>query len=310
MPRFASALIGIAILGMVTGVNSRAPLPKSDPYKKITINLGDGVSLELVRIEAGKFMMGPSQSEVTYFRKHHNIGLDEKELHSVEITNPFWIGTYPVTQEQYTRLMGANPSSFSHEGVSKDKVAKLETHRFPVESVSWDDAMSFCQKLNNKHLVDVPSSLKRDGYKFDLPTEAQWEYSCRAGTTTAFHFGDVLDGTQANCQGDQPYGTEKKGPTLDRTSQVGSYKPNAWGLYDMHGNVCQWCFDYFDRKDREHLNAPIKDPVCLDFDDCRRVRGGSYRYAAKECRSADRCGQFNHKGCSDWVGFRVVLRVQ
>ncbi len=111
----------------------------------------------------------------------------------------------------------------------------LDTRQFPVEMVSWDDAQAFCKKLTEN------DKQKR---KFRLPTEAEWEYACRAGTTTTFYFGSELNGKQANCNGNVPYGTTDKGPAKGRTTKVGEYGENKWGLCDMHGNVLQWCADY------------------------------------------------------------------
>ena len=129
------------------------------------------------------------------------------------------MGVYEVTQGEYEKVMGVNPSSFK-------TVSGQDTSRFPVEQVSWNDAVEFCQKLSAK-----------DGVTYRLPTEAEWEYACRAGATTTFHFGGTLNGDKANVDGSNPYGTATKGPFLQRTTTGGSYPKNAFGLFDMHGNV-------------------------------------------------------------------------
>jgi formylglycine-generating enzyme required for sulfatase activity len=145
-----------------------------------------------------------------------------------------------------------------------------------VEQVNWDDAVEFCGKLNAQE--SLPS-----GYHYALPTEAQWEYACRAGTTTPFHFGSTLNGTEANCSGSFPYGTEIKGARLQQTSIVGSYPPNAWGLHDMHGNVWEWCADWFGGR---HVGGT--DPTGSATGEDRVHRGGTWRTDATSCRAATR----------------------
>ena len=127
--------------------------------------------------------------------------------------------------------MGKNPSYFSATGDGKDEVSGMDASRFPVERVSWDDAVEFCRKLS-----ELPEE-KTAGHVYRLPTEAEWEYACRAGTTTPFHFGSKLNGEEANCDGSLPLGTTIKGPSLDRPTTVGSYQPNVFGLYYMHGKL-------------------------------------------------------------------------
>src|SRR5262249_46149806 len=141
---------------------------------------------------------------------------------------------------EYARVMGTNPSWFCAEAEGKEKVAGMDTRRFPVEMVSWEDARAFCRKLSS-----LPDEQKA-GRAYRLPTEAEWEYACRAGTTSTFHCGNTLSGKQANVNGYQPYGDTEQGPYLERTTTVGSYEANDHGLYDMHGNVWEWCQDWFD----------------------------------------------------------------
>jgi formylglycine-generating enzyme required for sulfatase activity len=200
--------------------------------------------MKLVLIPKGKFLMGSPRDEKGR--------LDHEEQHEVEITRPFYMGVYEVTQEQYEKVMGMNPSWFSATGGGKAKVKGLDTRRFPVENVSWTDARIFCDK---------PSALERElaaKRVYRLPTEAEWEYTCRGGArkSTPFHFGPSLSSTQANFCGSSPYGEAGKGPYLRRTSTIGSYKPNDFGLFDMHGNVREWCADWYDR----YGNNTNKDP--------------------------------------------------
>ena len=171
---------------------------------------------------------------------------DDKGV-KTEIKEDFEIAIYTVTQEQWQAVMGKNPSYFSRDGDGKDKVKDIKDEdlkQFPVESVSWDDAQEFIKKLNEKE--------KGRGYLYRLPSEAEWEYACRGGATSeeecSYHFyfdkpTNDLSSTQANFDGDSPFGKGEKGPYLGRTTKVGSYAPNKLGLYDMHGNVWQWCED-------------------------------------------------------------------
>ncbi len=205
----------------------------------------NSVGMKLVLIPPGEFMMGSPESE-------EDRNSDEGPQHRVRITRPFYFGTYQVTQEEYERVMGTNPSSFSRGGGGNDRVSGMDTSRFPVETVSWNDAAEFCRKLSA-----LPAE-RAAGREYRLPTEAEWEYACRAGTTTPFHFGSVLNGRQANVDGNRPYGTSEKGPYLQRTTTVGSYSANGFGLFDMHGNVWEWCADWFSSD--YYANSPVDDP--------------------------------------------------
>jgi formylglycine-generating enzyme required for sulfatase activity len=248
----------------------------------------NAIGMELVLIPAGTFQMGSPTDEKD---RQENEG----PRHEVRISKSFYLGKYAVTQAEYEKVMGTNPSYFSASGNGKDSVAGLDTSRFPVENVSWEDAQEFCRKLS-----------ARDGRKYRLPTEAEWEYSCRAGTTTPFHFGNALNGDRANCDGNSPYGTEAKGKILGRTCRVGSYRPNAFGLYDMHGNVWQWCQDWYGEK--YYNESTNVDPEGPSTGGARVQRGGPWDFSARYCRAAsrfwdppsDRMGGF---------GFRVASRL-
>ncbi len=170
------------------------------------------------------------------------------------LTKGFHLGTFPVTQEQWQAIMGNNPSRF-------------KGRKRPVETVSWDDCVEFCDRLG-----------QRTGMRIRLPTEAEWEYACRAGTSTAYHFGNELEPRLANYAG-------------SNTSEVGSYPPNAWGLYDMHGNVSEWCQDWYG----PYPQGDSRDPQGSNYGDSRLLRGGSWYSYPVKCRSARR------NGCRAWL---------
>ena len=235
-----------------------------------SMELASGVWMELQRIPAGTFLMGTPKAE----KKRDK----DETRHEVTLTQPFLIGKYPVTQAQWEAVMGSNPSDFQGDNL-------------PVENVSWDDAQSFCVKVHEK-----------TGHTVCLPTDAQWEYSCRAGTSTPFHFGQELNGTQANCDGNYPYGTTQKGPYLGKTSPVGSYPANAWGLYDMHGNVWEWCQDWYG----DYPKQSVTDPRGPEVGSICVIRGRSWYYEAAYCRSASRNGLVPSYRFS-CNGFRLAL---
>jgi formylglycine-generating enzyme required for sulfatase activity len=225
---------------------------------EVKTELEKGINLEMVLIPAGKFIMGSPVSE-----KNHR--KDETE-HEVTLTKPFYMGKYEVTQEQYEAMMGNNPS--------KIKGAKL-----PVTEVSWLDCQEFIKKLNAK---------TNGGYR--LPTEAEWEYACRAGTTTAYSFGDSITKDEANVA----WGTS--------TKMVGSYKPNAFGLYDMHGNVWEWCEDWKADYPKESVIDP-KGPATGQY---RLLRGGSFTGAGSHSRAANWWGTLPATKENDYLGLRLV----
>lgn len=226
-------------------------------------NEGDGVMMEFVRIPAGEFMMG---SPVGESGRSNN----EEPRHQVKITEPFYMSITEVTQQQYIQMMGHNPSVFKGAGN-------------PAETVSWGGAMEFCRRLS-----------KKTGRKITLPTEAQWEYACRAGTDTRFSFGEDNQSLVSYCW----YKTNSN----QQSHPVALKKPNAWGLYDMHGNVQEWCSDRFDDPYYSHsLSIDPEGPSIL-----RIVRGGSHAHTGDFCRSASRRGSSsdNRNGV---IGFRVVF---
>lgn len=274
---------------ILTGAVSPAALHAEAGAGKLDATT-NSIGMELVLIPAGEFLMGSPPTE---------LGHQEEELqHRVRISKPFHMGVYEVTQEQYERVMGKNPSAHSATGSQKDRVEGLDTRRFPVDLVSWNDAVEFCRRLS-----ELPEE-KAAGRKYRLPTEAEWEYACRAGTQTPFHFGNSMTGNDANCDGTYPYGAAgEKSPFLGRTTTVGSYKPNTFGLYDMHGNVWELCADWHAGDYFAH--SPEVDPAGPDSGQRKIVRGGRCHDAPIMCRSSARRPSHPRTG-SGWNGFRVV----
>jgi len=226
------------------------------------ITLGNEVSLDLVLIPPGKFVMGSPPIEIG----HH---VSETQ-HEVTLTKPFYMGKYEVTQEQWEKVMGNNPSQVKGE-------------KLPVTNASWENCQEFIKRLNAN---------TSGGYR--LPTEAEWEYSCRAGTTTAYSFGDKLTKAIAN------YATGPQG----RTKAVGSYNPNAFGLHDMHGNVWEWCEDW--RGD--YRAGGVIDPKGPPTGERRILRGGSCD-GASDCRSSGRINFGSPAYRVTFNGFRLAKTI-
>ncbi len=244
--------------------------------RNFTEDLGNGINLDMITIPGGKFMMGSSECE----------GRDsERPQHEVTV-QPFYMGKYPITQAQYQQVMGNNPSRF-------------KGNERPVECVSWDRAVEFCQRL-----------LKQTGKEYRLPSEAEWEYACRAGTKTRFYFGSKLTPNMARCKaniGGTLLGLVGVG---DKTIEVGKYSPNAFGLYDMHGNVWEWCQDIWHSNYEGAPNdgrawfsgaSSYKTPYKV-------MRGGSWLDFPVNSRSVVREGRISWD-VSDTLGFRVVCMV-
>jgi len=207
-----------------------------------------------------------------------------------------WACVWEVTQGEYERVTGTDPSWCSRTGQGSTRAAGQDTSRFPVEQVSWEDAVEFCRRLSA--LLPEQSS----GRVYRLPTEAEWEYACRAGTTTPFHFGSELNGGEANCDGNHPYGTGTKGRYLARPTTVGSYGANSFGLCDMHGNVWEWCLDWYG----DYAVTSVDDPQGPTAGSYRVLRGGSWYSYSIGCRSALR-SNLNPDSRYYCLGFRVVL---
>ncbi|GAK53549.1 All3226 protein [Candidatus Moduliflexus flocculans] len=235
--------------------------------------------MEFVYIPAGQFMMGSPESEEGRYD-------DESPLHKVSLAEGFWMGKYPVTQAEWQKIMGNNPSHFKGE-------------RRPVETVSWNDAQEFLQKLNA-----TVGAGSEPAPTFRLPSEAEWEYACRAGTTTPFSFGETISTDQANYNGNYIYGSGKKGVYREQTTDVGSFPPNAFGVYDMHGNVWEWCQDSY----ASYSETPTDGSAYGSLGDgkTKLLRGGSWLNQPSYARSAARLRL--EPGFQDfYFGFRVVV---
>ncbi len=243
-----------------------------NPQSSFTEDLGNGVKLEMIAIPGGTFLMGSPENEAE--RQDH-----ESPQHQVTVPN-FFMGKYPLTQAQYQAIMGKDPSNF-------------KGNNRPVEQVSWDDAVLFCQKLS-----------QRTGNKYKLPSEAEWEYACRAGTTTPFSFGNNITTDLVNYNGNYPYKSAPKGKYRGQSTDVGTFPPNAFGLYDMHGNVWEWCEDDWHEN---YINAPANGGAwnSQSGNAGKVLRGGSWYLNATLCRAAfrDRSSR-DFRNC--YGGFRVV----
>jgi len=207
------------------------------------------LSMDMLWVKPGSFEMGIPLSEKDRF--------DAESLHTVTLTEGFWLGKYEVTQSQWEKVMGSNPSHF--KGVNR-----------PVEKVSWTEVTSFCAKLT---ALESEAGRLPAGMAYQLPTEAQWEYACRAGTKTAFSFGDNLTSYPANIRG---------GP--GETTKVGKYPANGWGFHDMHGNAWEWCADWYG----DYPTGAARDPVGPADGSGRVLRGGSWDFMEYIARFASR----------------------
>ncbi len=247
-------------------------------------DLGNGIKLDMVLIPEGDFLMGATENELDSPDR-------EKPQHQVTVST-FFMGRYPVTQEQW-REVTALPQV---EQALKANPSRFKGDKRPVEQVSWYEAKEFCARLS-----------KYTKRNYGLPNEAEWEYACRAGTTTPFHFGETITTDLANYRGTGSYGEGPKGEYRQETTSVGIFSPNNFGLCDMHGNVWEWCEDHW--HDNYHKAPHDGSSWTSDGDSSLRVlRGGSWNYNPWYCRSATR---YDDNPEFDFItfGFRVVCRV-
>ena len=266
------------------------PFPRHFAGETLRLKICEGYIAELVWCPPGMFDMGSPTTEV---------GREEDELlHSVELTHGFWMAKFPVTQREWRLVMGTNPSWFKKNGDLSEafRREKANDPRYdkpdcPVEHVSWIDCTNFLAHA---------SSLS--GRALRLPTEAEWEYACRAGSKSPYMWGRTLNGDYANVDGRLPYASEKIGPYLEQTTPIGSYPRNAWGIFDMHGNVYEWTQDFYG----EYPESKVVNPKGPPFGACRVVRGGNWNNSAKVARSAAR-SYFPPSAHNSRIGFRFCL---
>ncbi len=256
--------------------NAAAAAAEPPVEKELTNSLG----MKLVRIEPGQFVMGNGQQPPASEAEWRQRDWDESPAHQVTISHAFFLGAFEVTNAEYEQFDPAHNKRRGLSGVSK-------TDDEPVTMVTWQQAVDFCQWLS-----------KREGRSYRLPTEAEWEFACRAGTTTKFNTGNTLSAEQANVAGDKK----------NRTRPVGNYEPNSWGLCDMHGNVDEWCLDWYG----PYIAGDQTDPVGRADGFVKVTRGGSYDIPswqddnARYCRSANRAGRLP-QDANRCTGFRMVL---
>lgn len=252
--------------------------------------------MKLVLIPKGTFQMGSPPGEEG--------SQDDERQHEVTLTQDYYLGAFEVTQAQYEKVMGNNPSWFQGDRVAQripakkhpqtgrtiedERIIPVDFSNHPVERVSWEDAVEFCKKLSK-----LPEE-KAAGRVYRLPTEAEWEYACRAGSKTAYSFGE-----SAESPGDYAWFGRNSN---NQTRPVGEKKPNAWGLYDMHGNVWEWCSDWYDK----YPKGAVSDPTGPREVSSRVYRGGSWDFVAADCRSAVRFRVYP-SGRGNNGGFRLAL---
>ena len=261
--------------------------PETRPAGAVKTLIIEDVAFSFRWAPPGKFTMGSPETEV--------MRLDHETLHEVTFESGFWILATPVTQRQFMLTKKRNPAAFCSTGTYRYRVVDLDTSDFPIENVSWFDAEKFCLKMTQKlRKAKAP-------FYFDLPSEEEWEYACRAGTSTPFAFGESLGNNANYCDSDERWNAWNYGrphpKSPPRPTPVGSYPPNAWGIYDMHGNISEW------------VGAERDDETLSEYDreEYRVFRGGSWRYPASFARSARRVRTYPDIK-SETLGFRVVLR--
>ncbi len=317
---------------VLVAFGSLAVATAADPTPATTKQITNSIGMKLTLVPSGEFMMGngePAEKTAAFFNKTYCDGLldansfqDEHPQHRVRITKPFYLGTYHVTRGQFRQFVadtayktdaeqGERPGAWGWDRDKKEfgfnakyswrNAGFEQTDEHPVVNVSWKDAVAFCKWLRVK-----------EGKIYRLPTEAEWEYACRAGTTTRYYSGDdpetlakvgnVADATYKTQFPDWKY-TIKASDGYVFTAPVGQFMPNAFGLYDMHGNAWQWCEDWY--KAEYYAKAPVDDPTGPDFGDGRILRGSCWFLGPNSSRSADRRGS-SPDDWDDSLGFRVA----
>ena len=262
---------GSADMKWLVTTKSEEAVRQKDPPKQFTNSIG----MVFVWIPSGTFLMGSPKEE----HGREPRASDETQ-HKVTLSKGFYMGVYAVTQEQWQTVMGNNPSTFKGK------------KNLPVEMVSWNDCQEFIMKLR-----------RIDKKAYRLPSEAEWEYCCRAGTTTSYYFGKIISTDLANFNGQKEIANGRKGVHRGKTMPVGSFPANAWGLYDMHGNVYQWCQDW----EGDYPQKDVVDPKGPDKGEGRVLRGGSWISFPTSCRSACRAHWEAPDVCQYCYGFRLCL---
>ena len=252
-----------------------SPVLTTLPVKGESFSIPD-INLDMLWCKPGTFMMGSPEEEDRSSPEEED--RENETQHEVTLTKGFYLGKYEVTQEQWEKVMGSNPSTF--KGVT-----------LPVEKVSWEDAIKFCDKLTQ---MEKAAGRLPEGWAYTLPTEAQWEYACRAGTVTAYSFGDSITPKQANYD-----------ENVDKTTPIGTYPANAWGFHDMHGNVYEWCLDWYG----DYPDGSASDPVGQSVGRLRVYRGGCWYNYGSSLRSAYRWG-LTLVYRTDHLGFRLSLQTE
>lgn len=280
----------IEVSSRFLGLNKKKKTILSRQQKKakyFTEDLGDGITLDMVEIPGGTFIMGTEEKEIEKLATKHNLEKFEIDLIKLEIpqytvTIPsFYMGKFQITQAQWKQV-AILPEV--EKGIDSDFIYNPKREDFPVDYIEWDEAVEFCQRLSIA-----------TGKKYRLPSEAEWEYACRAGTTTPYYFGETITGELANCNGGS-------------STPVGSFPPNAFGLYDMHGNVREWCGDSLSSV-YEHQRSPRDGSPVVEKGGVRVARGGSWHGGTTYCRSAyrDLCMIVLDEPCYPHVGFRCAM---
>jgi formylglycine-generating enzyme required for sulfatase activity len=273
-------------------------------HLKVEVETKNGIGMKLRLIPPGKFKIGSPESEA---------GRDNNEVQSVvEIKNPFWLGVTEVTQDQTKQIGKIRLGAFDKDSVKPDVVKVIEglnTATFPAESLSWFDAVTVCNRLSELEGLEPYYNLRGGvtiigGSGYRLPTEEEWEYAARAGTTTPFPSGKSLNGKEANVDGRKPYGGNDAGPNLGRPCQFAAYPANAFGLHDVTGNVSEWCEDWYAAKRAERA-----DPSDRVDGGERIVKGGGWLSDPVDARVALRT-KYKPGELRNYVGFRVARGLQ
>ena len=286
--RVQTCFLFVFLLSVLAGCNGKGSFEQAsidkESWRQQPQKMTNSIGMQLAQIPPGEFLMGSPESDMA--------NLDSGPQHLVRITRPFYLGVYEVTQVEYEEVMGVRPSHFYSSGIGSEEVKGLNTDSFPVDQVTWGQASEFCRRLS-----ELPEEVAA-GRTYRLPTEAEWEYACRAGTITSYSFGNAINLTQANISAS---GAGKDSQPIKRTEEVGSYPPNSFGLYDMHGNVWEWCSD----GKREYTRSSQTDPNgghAMHY----VIRGGGWDFPAQFCRS-----DYRKEALAGYVyfGFRVVCEV-